>query len=91
MKAQEIENTLYNLRYTLEKQRHIYGNENKITVRIGCGLAAWIRGYNKELILNYREPENYKSIFGYPVEIDYVNPMCLEVHFIEQVHVSKGA
>lgn len=89
MTAQQIENTLYNLRYTIEKQRHIYGNDNKIRVRIGRELAAWIRGYNKMYIMNYPDGTTKKTIFGYPLEIDYENPMCLEVCVVEPVYVDK--
>lgn len=87
MTVQEIENTLYNLRYTIEKQRHLCIDDNKISVRIGRELMAWINGYNKYLIMNYSESAEKKTIFGYQVEIDYDNTMCLEVHVIEGVYV----
>lgn len=87
MTVQQIENTLYNLRYTIEGQRHIYGNDGKIRVRIGRELAAWINGYNKMYIMNYADGTMEKTIFGYPLEIDYENPMCLEVCVIDPIYV----
>ena len=90
MTVKEIENTLYNLQYTINRQRHLTIDDNKIIVRMGRELVAWINGYNNYLIMNYSESTEKKTIFGYPLEIDYENSMRLEVHLVEQVHVSKG-
>ena len=87
MKAQEIEGTLSNLQYIINIQRCKTIDESKIKVRMGRELAAWIRGYNRGLIMNYSEPTEYKTILGYPLEIDNENVMCLEVALIEKVHV----
>lgn len=87
MTVQEIENTLYNLRYTTEKQRHLYGNDNKIRVRMGIELINQITAYNKMYVTNFEERVEEKTVFGYPLEIDYKNPMCLEVCVVEPIHV----
>lgn len=90
MTAKEIEKTLGMLRDVISKQRHVYGVDDKIEIHIGRELAAWIRGYSVLLIWNYNEGgTTKKTLFGYPVNIVYDNPMCLEVHIVEKVPIYK--
>lgn len=89
MTVKEISKTLDMLHNSIEYQRHVNGNDDKIRVRIGRELAAWINGYATHLIINHADDTVRKSIFGYPMEIDNENPMCLEVCVVESVPVYR--
>ena len=86
MTAQEINNTLNKLHYTLMKREHetYYG---EIRVRIGREL---LRRLFENIInqpINYIDCTEAGTIFGHPLEIAYDNPMCLEIHVVEKVPV----
>ena len=89
MKTEQIETILSCLQYTIAKQRSLTLNDDNIRVRMGRELAAWINGYNRSLLAFNYEPTEYKTIFGYPLEIDNANPMCLEVELVEKIYI-KG-
>ena len=89
MKKNELDETLYILRDKLAYERYVKGNGDKIRVRMGRELATYVRGYTTPLIINHADETQSKSIFGYPLEIDNVNTMCLEVHIVENVPIYK--
>ena len=89
MTTKEIEKTLGLLRYNIAYQRHVTGNYDKIRVRMGRELAAWIKGYVIGLIINNEDDTKSKTIFGCPLEIDNENPMCLEVLIVESIPIYR--
>lgn len=87
MNNTEISKTLNMLRNIIDMKIYELGvDDDKIRVRIGREVMAWMNGYNRELIECAAITE-YKTIFGYPIEIEYDNPMCLEVHIVEKVPI----
>lgn len=89
MTVKEIENTLLNLRYAIEEKRHLVLDDNEIRLRIGRELLAWFNGYNSCLIMNYADSTQHKTIYGYPIEIEYEKTMCLEVHIVYSVPIYR--
>ena len=89
MTAKEIDKTLNKLHYTIDYQRHVLGNDEKIRVRIGRALLAWINCYTSGLIWNYSNAIEEKTIWGFPLEVDNVNPMCCEVLIVESVPIYR--
>ena len=89
MNDKEIATTLNRLNDIIELKKHELGIEHEqIRVRIGRELMAWIRGYIDNFIsCTYKTQQT--TIFGYPIEIEYENPMCLEVHIVESVPIYK--
>ena len=89
MTAKEIEKTLNMLHFIIREKRHSFLDDKKIRVRMGRELAAWINGYNRDLIMNIADSTIQKTIFGYPLEINLENPMGLEVLIVENVPIYK--
>lgn len=89
MNDKEIATTLNMLNSIADMKRYELGvDHDKIRVRIGSELMAWINRYINNL-LYCSKMTKCNAIFGYPVEIEYDNPMCLEVHIVETVPIYK--
>ena len=89
MTEKEIAKTLELLKYNIDYQRYENGKDDKIRVRMGRELAAWINGYVANLIINHTDNTRSKTIFGYPLEIDNDKTMCLEVLIVENVPIYR--
>ena len=86
MTAQEINNTLNKLHYTLIEREH-KTNYGEIRVRIGRELLTRLFGYIINQPIKYIDSTESGTIFGHPLEIAYDNPICLEIHVVEKVPV----
>lgn len=84
--VKEVIHTLNMLQNIIDMKIYETGvDDSKIKVRMGRKVMAWLI-HNSSLIECAAITE-YKAIFGYPIEIDYDNPMCLEVHIVEKVPI----
>lgn len=86
MNKTDIIRTLDALRNVINFQTEILEvPDHNIRIRIGKKLIEDIK-----ICINtmyYINPMQTTTIFGYPVEIDYDKPMCLEVHIVESVPI----
>jgi hypothetical protein len=82
----DITATLGVLMGCIEIKKHELGiDESKLKVRMGRKLADVILNFDLYLVRPFITKET--TIFGIPLEIDYNDDMCLEVHIIEKVPV----
>lgn len=85
MNDETIKKTLNKMCMTIDDKKHQGVDDGKIRVRMGKHLATRIMlTYNMTLVTS-----EMNTILGYPIEIDYDNPMCLEVHIVEKVPIVK--
>ena len=64
--------------------------ENVDSIRIGMDLCNAITAYNIDLVLHYRKSYgSLRTIYGYPVEIDKMNPWVLKVMTAVEVPVLR--
>lgn len=90
MNDNDISATLNILLATIESKRYELGiDDSKIKVRMGRHLAFQIMNSLTDKY-TYDRRLDESSIFGYPLEIEYNNPMCLEVHIVEKVPIVKA-
>ena len=89
MTKQDIENTLDKIHYGIRLQELKKDDSDEIRVRIGRELIGWINGYDVNLIQGYTAITDYKTIWGYPVEIEHNNAMCIEVHIVKKLPIYK--
>lgn len=89
MTGKEIEKTLDRLLLVIEYHQHVDGNDDRIRVRMGKELAERIKRHYIDWVIDNADYTGNETIFGYPLEIDDANPMCLEVLTVERVPVYR--
>lgn len=89
MTREEINKTLDMLYNITKKQIHEKGADpDAIEIYIGIDLLRHIEIYVAGVVIYYAL-EQTTTLMGYPVNVVYDNPMCLEVHIVEKVPIYK--
>jgi hypothetical protein len=90
MTPQEIDITLRRLHKTINNIRESHREEKEIRVKMGAELFNIIAANYTPYFIHREIYENVQStIFGYPVERDFLDPWLLEVHVVEKVPVYR--
>lgn len=90
MNDKELSTILNILLHTIESKKYELGIvDDKIKVRMGRHLATQIIRSLNSCITFTCDTDSANAIFGYPLEIEYNDPMCLEVHIVEKVPIYK--
>lgn len=85
MTTKNVENTLKNLEATVKEMRLQGKAVNR--VRIGVELMQILESYNYTIIKYFGARTIKRTIMGLPIDIDFEEPMCLEVCTTERVYV----
>ena len=81
-----IQKTLDKLSEIIENKVCSGVDNGNIKVRMGKQIAIEILSHYNPVVISSNE---MNSIFGYPIEIDYVDDMCLEVHTVDKVIIGE--
>lgn len=87
MTKQDIENTLDKLYYQLKLQELKKDDRDEIRVRMGRRLATQII-CNLDSVI-YCNVDEINTIMGYPLELEYNNDMCIEIHIVKKLPIYK--
>ena len=90
MTRKEINKTISMLKHIINKQMYVKGADaDTIEISIGIDLLRHIEAYITGVVTYYASELEKTRLMGYPVNVVYNNPMCLEVHIVEKVPIYR--